>query len=161
MQPRTPPSWTDIFLAQCRVIAARSKDPSTQHGALLADRHRRVVSQGFNGPPRRIPDHAVPWERPAKYAWVIHAEENAILFGLAARGIGGLEDCTLYVTGPPCSRCMLRVVHAGIGRVVYGDRGSACVDAEDWALARRIAELGEVELIAHGPSQDAGLEGPP
>jgi deoxycytidylate deaminase len=47
MQHRDPEPWDQVFLAQCRVIAGRSKDPSTQHGAVIVDHRHRVVGQGF------------------------------------------------------------------------------------------------------------------
>ena len=144
--PRNPKPWDEIFMEQARTIAERSKDPSTQHGAIIVDRRHRVVSEGFNGPPRTAPDAQVDWSRPAKYAWVIHAEENAVLFGLSARGIDGLDGCVLYVTGQPCPGCMKLLAHVGIGEVRYGARGSACVDAEKWELSRRIARTCGVML---------------
>src|SRR5581483_2821671 len=116
----------------CRDVAKRSKDPSTQHGAVIIDSRHRVVSTGYNGGCRNIPDAAINWGRPAKYQWIIHAEENA----LWTANMRDLDDCTLYVTGPPCSRCMLRIAHLGIRRIVYGDRQSHSVPEEDQEVGR-------------------------
>ncbi len=143
------PSWTETFMAQCEIISRRSKDPSTKHGAIIADKRHRVIAQGFNGPPSSVADANVPFhDRPAKYGWIIHAEMNAILFGLAARGIDGLRGADLYVTGKPCSRCMLLIVHVGIGCVYYGERTAKCTDEADWKLTQEIARAGGTMLPA-------------
>lgn len=140
--PRTVPSWDDYFIALARQAATRSKDPSTQHGAIVVDAFKRVLSTGYNGGCRRIPDRCVDWSRPHKYAFVIHAEENALWHAQRL----DLDGCCLYVTGPPCSRCMLRIAHVGISRVVYGPTQSVSVDTEDWQLSQHIAGLAGVEL---------------
>lgn len=140
--PRLVPSWDDYFMSLARQAAARSKDPNTQHGAVVVDPLKRVLSTGYNGGCRRIPDRLIDWSRPAKYAFIIHAEENALWHAQRL----DLDGCTLYVTGAPCSRCMLRIAHVGINHVVYGETSSACVDEADWALTRHIAGLAGVEL---------------
>lgn len=143
--PREVPDWDSYFMSMCEVVSARSKDPSTQHGAVVVDSRHRVVSTGYNGGCRKIDDSLIDWERPGKYSFVIHAEENAIW--TAERR--DLEGCTLYVTGPPCKRCMLRIAHSGISRVVYGPRSSKCVDLEDWEISKKIAILSGVILVGH------------
>lgn len=108
------PSWDQTFLDLATVIARRSKDPSSQVGAVIVDAHRRVVSLGYNGYPRGIEDTADTDPREIKLWKTIHAEENALLF--AGRS---LEFCTLYVTHHPCPTCAAKIVQAGIRRVVY------------------------------------------
>ena len=46
---------------------------------------------------------------------MIHAEINAILHSNQQE----LKDSTLYVTAPPCPKCMLFIIANGIKRVVY------------------------------------------
>lgn len=117
---RTPDPWLDVFLDLARTIARRSKDPSTQCGAVLVSADHRVLSTGFNGPPPQLDDMTVPWdERPAKYDFVIHAEENAILFALDSHGLAGVKGSTLYVNGEPCPGCVLRMIRAGVKRVIH------------------------------------------
>ena len=143
--PREVICWDDYFISMCDVVALRSKDPSTQHGAVLVDDHRRVISTGYNGGCRRIDDGMIDWSRPAKYSFVIHAEENALW--TAERK--NLEGCTLYITGTPCSRCMLRIAHSGVSEVVFGNKSSNCVDDSDWAITERIALLAGVKMRNH------------
>ena len=108
------PSWDQTFLDLATVIARRSKDPSSQVGAVIVDAHRRVVSLGYNGYPRGVEDTADTDPREIKLWKTIHAEENALLF--AGRS---LEFCTLYATHHPCPTCAAKIVQAGIRRVVY------------------------------------------
>jgi tRNA(adenine34) deaminase len=49
-----------------------------------------------------------------------HAEMLAITQAEAARGDWRLNDCTLYVTKEPCPMCAGAIVHARLGRVVFG-----------------------------------------
>ena len=102
--------WDYRFLDLARFISQWSKDDSTKVGAVITNGNR-IVSMGFNGLPSGIPDH---WkDREEKYKKVIHAEENAILFG------GNVTGCSIY-TYPlcPCVRCTARIIQSGIKRVV-------------------------------------------
>lgn len=152
MTPHRKPSDKDIvFLAQCALLANLSKDPNTQIGAMIVDSHNRIVSQGYNGPPPLIPDTQIDWSSPNKYPFICHAEDNAIHFGTAARGLGGLCDCRLYVTGKPCSRCMVLIARAEIRLVIYGTvQPTMCNDA-DWIVTQRIAELAGIHLKEFHP----------
>ncbi|WP_018294861.1 tRNA adenosine(34) deaminase TadA [Mariprofundus ferrooxydans] len=49
-----------------------------------------------------------------------HAEMRAMRAACAAVGNYRLNDATLYVTLEPCTMCAGAIVHARIGRVVYG-----------------------------------------
>ena len=138
--------WDKRFLGLAQYIANWSKDPSTQVGAVIAHpTNRRIVSTGFNGFPAGVEDTAERLEtREVKYEMVVHAEQNALLFAGAAA-----EGCTLYVTPlPPCARCAVLIIQAGILRVVCPapDMGK-----EPWAIQSRISEeiFGEagVELV--------------
>ncbi len=108
--------WDQRFMDLAGFIATWSKDPSTQVGAVIANPHtKRVVSMGFNGFPAGVEDleHRLE-KREIKYEMVVHAEQNALLFaGPAAEG------CNLYVTPlPPCARCGVIIIQAGISRVI-------------------------------------------
>lgn len=140
--PRKVPDWDDYFLNLCNHVSTRSKDPSTQHGAVIVDCQNKIVSTGYNGSARTIDDSEINWSRETKYPFLIHAEENS----LWAAEKRNLEDCVIYVTGQPCSRCMLRIAHSGIKKVIYGNRKSFCVDEKDWILTLEIARLSNVIL---------------
>ena len=99
--------------------ALRSKDPSTQVGACIVDGNNKVVSIGYNGFPMGCSDDEFPWGREggmleSKYAFVVHAELNAILN--SPRSLAG---CTLYVSLFPCNECAKAIIQSGIRKVVY------------------------------------------
>jgi dCMP deaminase len=50
-----------------------------------------------------------------KYAYVCHAEVNAIL----NKGSSNVKDATLYVALFPCNECAKMIIQAGIKEVVY------------------------------------------
>lgn len=106
--------WDKKFLDMAEMVSLWSKDPSTKVGAVIVDNNNRLVSVGYNGFPRGIPDDERLREREKKYDIIVHAEMNAILF--ANRSVQG---CTLY-TYPfePCSRCASVIIQTGIPRVV-------------------------------------------
>jgi len=114
------PDWDRYFLEICRVVATRSKDPSTQIGCAIVGPAHEIRSTGYNSLPRHVRDD-VPerLERPTKYLWIEHAERNAIYN--AARAGMGLEGCTLYCELTPCMDCARAIVQAGIVQVVLDE----------------------------------------
>lgn len=104
--------WDTRFIDLAKLVASWSKDPSTQVGAVIVDKDKRIVSTGFNGFPQGVVDEST--EREIKLLRTIHAEENALLF--ARRDVTGM---TVYVTRPPCARCAAKLIQSGVSRVVY------------------------------------------
>lgn len=107
-----------IFTAIANWASDRSKDPNTQVGACVYDYASGGMYFGYNGFPKGIRDLDGRWERPSKYAYVIHAEVNALLQALPALG-HRIRECTMFVTLEPCSSCMLLIIQSGIRRVVF------------------------------------------
>jgi len=108
-------SWDEHYLVLAKQMASRSKDPSTQTGAVIVGPDKRVVSMGFNGFPSKMPDNPEYYaNREEKYSRIVHCEMNALLF--AGKSV---EGCTLY-TWPfiSCDRCMVHMIQAGITRFV-------------------------------------------
>jgi len=107
--------WDARGLALAAHVGGWSKDPSTKTGCAIFRPDRTLVSVGYNGFPRGVvdSDHRLH-DRPTKYAMVVHAEANAILFAG-----GRLDDCTAYVhPWQPCSDCAGLLIQAGVARVV-------------------------------------------
>lgn len=98
--------------------ACRSKDPNTKVGACIYDPESGGMFFGYNGFPKGIMDLETRWQRPTKYEWVIHAEENAIL---KAQILGDrLKRCILFATHKPChKKCMPLIIQSGIKTVYY------------------------------------------
>ena len=112
-------SWDEYFMGLAHLSALRSKDPSTQVGACIVDGNNKVVSIGYNGFPMGCSDDEFPWGRvggmqESKYAFVVHAELNAILN--SPRSLAG---CTLYVSLFPCNECAKAIIQSGIKEVIY------------------------------------------
>ncbi len=121
------PSWDSFFLALAFLVAQRSPDAETKHGAVVVDRTHRVLGLGFNGFPRGARDEKLPRNRPSKYPYIIHAELNALI---NARTINEPAQCTIYVTGEPCNECFKAIIQYGIGRIVHGAVGSNCITSD-------------------------------
>ena len=96
---------------------ARSKDPNTKVGACIYDYSTGSMHFGYNGFPKGVDDLVGRWQRPTKYEYVIHAEENAILKALA--GHCPMDRAALFVTHKPCHKCMRLVAQVGIKQVYY------------------------------------------
>ncbi len=113
-------SWEEYFMGIAMLSAKRSKDPSTQVGACIVNDENRIMSVGYNGMPQGCSDEEFPWERQggvldSKYAFVCHAELNAIL---NFRG-GNLSGCRVYCTLFPCNECPKAIIQIGIKEVIY------------------------------------------
>jgi len=112
-------SWDEAFMQIAQVMALRSKDPHTQAGAVIVDDDKIVVGLGYNGWVRGSEADDFPWEREGgfldtKYAYVVHAEENAVY-----NSNKSTKGCVLYCTLFPCNECTKTIVQKGIKEVVY------------------------------------------
>lgn len=141
-------NWDQYFLRIASVAASKSKDPSTQVGAVIVRPDKTIVSVSYNGFPRGVADTLERLnDRPTKYSLVVHAEMNAIL---SARE--SLNGYTLYtVPFMPCDRCFVHVIQAGIKRVVFPP---ATVSQEErWGEAfnrvRRLAQEVDIQLVEY------------
>ena len=138
-------SWEDYFMGLAHLSALRSKDPNTQVGACIIDHENKVVSIGYNGMPRGCNDNEFPWDREGgfldtKYAFVVHAELNAIL-----NSPRSVKDCTLYVSLFPCNECAKAIIQSGIRKVVYE---SDKYDGTEGNIAsKKMLEEAGVELV--------------
>lgn len=127
------PTWQQWFMGIVHMVARKSKD-TTRVGAMAVDPSTRaVLSMGFNGIPMGVKDLPERYERPEKYLWVSHAEEN--LVALAARK--ELAGAIVYVTHPPCSRCSRLLVQAGVAKVIVG-QGTTSMPAREFEVGRTI-----------------------
>ena len=115
-------SWDEYYMGVAVLSSYRSKDPSTQVGACIVDSNHRILSVGYNGTPNGMNDEAFNWSRKgdfqnSKYAYVIHAEPNAIMN--FSGNTADLKGATIYVTLFPCNECAKLIVQSGIKKVVY------------------------------------------
>ena len=106
------------FLGDALAAKGRSKDRSTQVGAIVLDSDYNLRTSGYNGFPRQVNDNVESrHERPIKYKYTAHAEENCV--ANAARVGVSLKGCTLVVTSlHPCSTCARLIINSGIRYVL-------------------------------------------
>ncbi|MBQ9730968.1 MAG: dCMP deaminase family protein [Bacilli bacterium] len=114
-------SWDQYFMGVSKLSALRSKDPSTKVGACIVSPDNRIVGVGYNGMPYGTEDEVAPWGRvggflETKYAFVVHAELNAIL-----NSTKELKGCRLYVSLFPCHECAKAIIQSGIREIIYED----------------------------------------
>ncbi len=100
-------------------------------GALIVSAYGRVVGSGFNQPILRHDPTS-------------HAEVMALRDAAARLGNYRLPGCTLYVTLEPCAMCAGAIMHARIGRVVFGAR-----DPKTGVAGSVIDLFGETRLNHH------------
>lgn len=121
------PDWDTWFMTLCFVVSQRSLDKDTKHGCVVADDSNAILSVGYNSPPRGCVDEYVPLERPAKYDYMEHSEENAIVN--AARIGTCLKGAIFYITGPPCHRCFAKMLNVGASKIIHGPTPSAMLNS--------------------------------
>ncbi len=144
-------SWDEYFMGVALLSAQRSKDPSTQVGACIANRDHKILSVGYNGMPTGCHDDVMAWEREGtpldtKYLYVCHAELNAILNNDG----GSLKGTTIYVTLFPCNECAKAIIQSGIREVVYWYDKYA--DTDSVIASKRMFELAGVKCRPYTPS---------
>ncbi|MBU0961798.1 MAG: dCMP deaminase family protein [Proteobacteria bacterium] len=113
-------SWDEYFMAVALLSAQRSKDPSTQVGACVANADNKIVGVGYNGFPWGCSDDELPWAREGaaldtKYPYVCHAELNAVLNSISYN----LKGCRIYVGLFPCNECTKVIIQSGIKEIIY------------------------------------------
>lgn len=132
-------SFPEWYMRHAQVAACKSKD-STRVGAALISAEGVVCLTAYNGPPRGVEDKPERFERPAKYLYASHAEQNLVAFAarLGIRTGGG----TVYVTHTPCASCARSLIQAGIVCVVAGDGQTSMPREEFLAAVEMFAEAG-------------------
>ena len=137
-------SWDEYFMGVAVLSSMRSKDPNTKVGACIVNTSKRIIGIGYNGFPYGCSDDEFPWERTGgfldtKYAYVVHAEPNAIL-----NATSDLTNATLYVTLFPCNECAKLIIQSGIREIVYVSDKYQDTDASK--ASRRMLEAAGLKL---------------
>ena len=134
-------NWQGYFLMLARGVSLKSKDPSTQVGAIAVGEDREILETGYNGLPRGVKDLPERMERPEKYLWTAHAEANLVYTAARQR----LKGSTVYVTHLCCNQCAIALINAGVKRVVVGG-GETSMSPELFDTAVTMFEEAGVEL---------------
>lgn len=136
--------WDTYFMSLAHLSALRSKDPNTGVGAVIVDNMHRIVSIGYNGMPRGCDDELFPWSRDggfmdSKYAYVVHAELNAIL-----NSPRSVQDCSIYVSLFPCNECAKAIIQSGIKKIIY--ESDKYADSESTKASKKMLAAANIEL---------------
>jgi dCMP deaminase len=124
--PSQRPDWDTYFIDIAHVIARRSNCCRRSVAALIVS-EKRIISTGYNGTPRGIPNCfeggcprcAGDSASGSNLGDCVcaHAEENSIVqaayHGISVRG------GSLYSTISPCLTCAKMIINAGLKEVVY------------------------------------------
>ena len=129
-------NWIEYFLGVAEQVKLKSKDQSTQIGAVIAGVDNEILSTGYNSFPRGLDDiKPERQERPEKYFWMVHGESNAI-YNAAMAGTS-LKNSSLYITcGVPCCECAKAIINSGIKKV-YCKSVCTTKNKEKWEEAQR------------------------
>jgi dCMP deaminase len=147
--------WDQYFMGVASLSRLRSKDPNTQVGACIVNDRKRIIGIGYNGFPFGVDDAQFPWQQEGaflenKYAYVVHAEANAILNATTS-----LLHATLYVNLFPCNECAKLIIQSGIKEVVYSSDKYA---DKDFTIASKrmfqaanvtVRQIAEVDVEIH------------
>jgi len=139
--------WDTYFINEAYLAAVKSKDLSTQVGAVIVGADRIPRSKGYNGPCRGFDDDdPVLHERPLKYSYAEHAERNAI-YNAAFTGGAPCKGCAIYMTNWSCDGCARAIVQSGITEVVVHAEAPPMVGWEEsQEIARDIFRRAKVTM---------------
>jgi len=134
--------WHEYFMETAKLSAKRSKDPSTQVGTCVVGKNKKIIGTGYNGMPRGCSDDDFSWEKPEKYLYVCHAEQNALL---NSNNFEMLYGSTLYTTLFPCNECAKIIIQLGVKNVIYlEDKYSDTVEVR---AAKKMFVAAQVEYL--------------
>lgn len=159
------PSFDLYFMRMAYVTAQRASCPRKHVGALIVDGDHRIVASGYNGAPRGLPDcleigcDLRTLDGREGCVRTLHSESNAIDY--AGRRA---EGCMIYITCAPCRACSMRILQAGIFRVVYHEHyeSTGTTEALDMLRGRiSVERLDQPMPVVNGAFQEwAPLVGP-
>ena len=143
-------TWDQYFMGIALLSAQRSKDPGSQVGACIVNQDNRILSVGYNGMPAGCTDDQMPWSREGafletKYAFVCHAELNAILNNDG----GSLKGTRLYSTLFPCNECAKAIIQSGIKEVIY--LSDKYADSDAVVASKRMSQMAGVAMRQYRP----------
>lgn len=117
------PPWDEYFLRIAHLVATRATCDRKHVGAVVVNRHHRIIATGYNGSPHGMPHcddvgHELK-EIDGRNSCIrtLHAESNALDECGHLEAAGG----TIYVTVTPCYDCAKRIIQHRIAKVVYAE----------------------------------------
>ena len=139
-------SWDEYFANIALLAALRSKDKNTKVGCVIVSKDHKILGTGYNGLPTGIDESVFPTTNDkvhnsydkTKYAYVTHAELNAIL----NTSIYDISGSRLYCTLFPCCECAKSILQKGIKEVIY--LSDVHHDEPEYIASRKLFEVAGV-----------------
>ena len=123
----------------CREASESSADADTRVGCVVV-KGTAVLVRGCNTFPKGLEDPTGERSiRPTKYAWIEHAERNAIYS--AARAGVALAGARMYVELMPCVDCARAIIQAGISEVIVSADRMLGYESDKYTEQHAVAEL--------------------
>ena len=154
-------SWKDYFMGVAFLSGMRSKDPSTQVGACIVNKDKRIVATGYNGMPNGISDNVLTWARDEKkypcpldrkYPYVCHAGMNAIV----NKNCASLKECRIYVSLFPCNECAKLIIQSGIKKIYYySDKHNY---KDETKASKIMLDMAGIKYIQHIPQDNITID---
>lgn len=104
----------NLYLDIAERVAQESYCKRLQVGAVIV-KDGNIISFGYNGTPSGTPNKCE--ENDVTYAYVLHAESNAIT--KACKSPISTEGATMYLTHSCCLECAKLIIQSGIKKVYY------------------------------------------
>lgn len=129
MEELVRPGWHEYWIGVAHAVSARADCSRRRVGAVIVDRHNRLVSSGYNGSPPGGPsclngdcprgssnvDPGSSYDTGPGSCIALHAEQNAIIWASPER----LQGAVLYCTDEPCQGCQRLIDGVGITDVYW------------------------------------------
>lgn len=117
-QQMTRPDIKTYYIQMAKLAATRAGCPKRQVGAIITDINNRVLSIGYNSPPRKLPTcQEVPCGGEAGSVCIAaHAEISAIAVCADIR-----QAHNIYVSCSPCLSCTQAIMATSIQNLYFGE----------------------------------------
>lgn len=138
----TSKKWIKRFFEIARKISSWSSD-TTKVGAVAVDDQGRIIQTGFNDFPPGVLDKDYRRERPTKYMFMSHAEENIVAY--AARKV--LQGSTIFLNLHPCSSCARQIITAGVKKIIINPVITTKMPIEEFNAASEMFQEAGVTVI--------------
>ncbi len=142
MLPLERQNWDSYFINLATEIAKRSPDPKKQVGCILVSENNIMISQGYNGLPRKVNEYDFDWsDRELIRKVIIHAEMNCLL---RAPKLPQLDKwCKMYCTMSPCIECLKMMKSYGVKEVIFNE------EYKEYKDVMSIAKILDIKLTKY------------
>jgi dCMP deaminase len=117
-------SKLQYFIDLAKLVSSRASCSRRQVGCVLVDEHDHVLSTGYNGPPKGIPNCTdkpcagahLPSGQGLDVCQAVHAEMNAVI---QCKDVHAITKA--YVTTAPCLHCLKVLANTSCQEILFVD----------------------------------------